>query len=104
MYIGQISVLLTKLREISDAGEAGGEAWAADMKKVSANTVHSYQGRESDIVLFDTVSATEAYGNLFCAAKINSGHVRDPNRLNVALTRARYGCAVFGEGALLWHL
>jgi len=49
-------------------------------KKAEIGTVDAYQGREKDIVIFDLVRANPNY---------QLGFTAQPNRLNVALSRAR---------------
>jgi hypothetical protein len=52
-------------------------------------TVDGYQGKESDYILLSLVRNNEK------TAARRWGFVRDPNRLNVALSRAREGVVVF---------
>mmetsp|Transcript_5810 Transcript_5810/g.17550 ORF Transcript_5810/g.17550 Transcript_5810/m.17550 type:complete len:595 (-) Transcript_5810:1732-3516(-) len=59
---------------------------------VEVLTVDSYQGREKDIILWTTVR-TEGGNNL--------GFIRDRNRMNVALTRAKSTLIVIGDKAAL---
>ncbi|KAI9764370.1 MAG: hypothetical protein M1840_008508 [Geoglossum simile] len=55
---------------------------------VRVATVDSSQGGESEVVIIDTVTPGGDYP---------LGFVKDPNRLNVALTRARDGLVVVGN-------
>ncbi|KAL6762390.1 AAA domain-containing protein [Haematococcus lacustris] len=55
-----------------------------------AYTVDGYQGQEADVVILTTVHTA---GSL--------GHVADPRRLNVAITRARRGLLIVGCAAAL---
>ncbi|KAL6755047.1 AAA domain-containing protein [Haematococcus lacustris] len=55
-----------------------------------AYTVDGYQGQEADVVILTTVRTA---GSL--------GHVADPRRLNVAITRARRGLLIVGCAAAL---
>lgn len=55
-------------------------------------TVDSYQGEENDIIILSTVR-NNTYGSV--------GFVGNPNRVNVALSRARLGLYVFGSRQLL---
>ncbi|KDQ53776.1 hypothetical protein JAAARDRAFT_61145 [Jaapia argillacea MUCL 33604] len=66
---------------------------------VTAHTIDSFQGRESDIIIFTTVR---------CNVSNDIGFVEDERRLNVAWTRARLGLIIVGdrrtlsEGSELW--
>lgn len=61
-------------------------------------TVDAYQGREASVIILDLVSAANAAGALSDdASSVYQGitqHVRSPNRLCVALTRAKFGLIV----------
>jgi superfamily I DNA and/or RNA helicase len=60
----------------------------SDLASVRVATVDSSQGGESGVVILDTVTPGGEYP---------LGFVKDPNRLNVALTRARDGLLVIGN-------
>ncbi|CAN0561747.1 unnamed protein product, partial [Ectocarpus sp. 12 AP-2014] len=51
-------------------------------------TVDNYQGEESDVIISSFVRSNSG-GQM--------GFVGDPNRLNVAISRARHGMIVFGD-------
>ncbi|KAJ9527777.1 hypothetical protein QJQ45_000339 [Haematococcus lacustris] len=55
-----------------------------------AYTVDGYQGQEADVVILTTVRTAGSVG-----------HVADPRRLNVAITRARRGLLIVGCAAAL---
>jgi hypothetical protein len=63
--------------------------WDADFRKlVRIETVDSYQGKENTIVILSLVR---------CNDKRDQGHVRRPNRCNVALSRAKERVLIVGS-------
>lgn len=59
---------------------------------VTCSTVDSFQGRESDIIVFSTVR---------CNVEGDIGFLDDPRRLNVMWTRARLGLILVGDSKTL---
>ena len=62
---------------------------------VTCATIDSFQGRESDVVVFSTVR---------CNVTREIGFVDDPRRLNVMWTRARLGLIIIGDRATMTEM
>ncbi|KAF9261446.1 ATP dependent helicase [Marasmius fiardii PR-910] len=68
-------------------------------KEIEVATVDEFRGREKDYIIISCVRSNEHQG---------IGFLNDPRRLNVALTRAKYGVVILGNPKVLskhplWH-
>lgn len=61
-------------------------------REIEVASVDSFQGREKDYILLTCVRSNDASG---------IGFLNDPRRLNVALTRAKFGMIIFGNAKVL---
>lgn len=86
-YRGQLRLLQERMRRISPRGGPYAFRLPPDRPRVvvKIRTVDSFQGHEADLVVLSMVNSHP------------TTFLRNPNRLNVALTRARYQCVVVGD-------
>jgi regulator of nonsense transcripts 1 len=91
-YEGQRSYIVTTMQ---NAGTYKKEFY----KDVEVASVDAFQGREKDFIVLSCVRSNDNQG---------IGFLSDPRRLNVALTRAKYGLVILGNPKVLskhelWH-
>ena len=78
--IGVISPYVAQIKRIAER-----------VKGVEVNTVDAFQGREKDVIIFSVTSTGKM------------DFVSNPNRLNVAFTRARKKLIVIGNGRAMYR-
>lgn len=86
--IGIITPYEGQREQIQSKLVRGGVVRGMAMADVEVSSVDAFQGREKDFIIFSCVRSNEFQG---------VGFLSDPRRLNVSITRARYGLIMLGN-------
>ncbi|PHH82161.1 hypothetical protein CDD82_6783 [Ophiocordyceps australis] len=84
-YEGQRSYIVTTMQNT-------GSYTKSYYREVEVASVDAFQGREKDYIILSCVRSNESQG---------IGFLSDPRRLNVAMTRAKYGLVILGNPKVL---
>ncbi|GAX74067.1 hypothetical protein CEUSTIGMA_g1517.t1, partial [Chlamydomonas eustigma] len=95
-YSAQVDLIISKLgmRRSTKLG-VGRPAFASEEEEgcqVEVRSVDGFQGREMDVIIFSTVRSNN---------KDDIGFLKDPRRLNVAITRGKVAVWILGHGECL---
>ncbi|KAA6372109.1 MAG: putative Regulator of nonsense transcripts 1, partial [Streblomastix strix] len=98
-YRLQIAYILNCFYKVADSSVLGKVNLFSkeQFRNIQVASVDAFQGREKDFIIFSCVRSND---------RDEIGFLRDPRRLNVALTRAKYGLIILGNAEVLsnFHL